>query len=224
MEAAGEAPEDGPRRCGNPACPDPTSTSRLQCLPKDFMGDCIPGAKHFHRQKGPCARWCGFRDAPKKAGRKRSAETMMAIPVGKQLDSDKCPPPILRTIDELWGCRWTSCPAHAYRLTRLTSAHIAVRRQTDIYDMPKEERSQPLANGSILEYIVHGEYAWKETDINSVYGAWWISLRTMVREVGEEAVEKKLKEFDDEVKRLRTQAIQDALKDSSSDDEDVDEQ
>ena len=99
-----------------------------------------------------------------------------------------------------------------------------MRWQTDIYDMPKEERSQPLENGSILEYIVHGEYAWKETDTNGVYGAWWTSLRTMVREVGKEAVEKKLTEFDDEVKRLRTQAIQDALKDSSSDDEDVDEQ
>lgn len=119
----------------------------------------------------------------------------MAIPVGKQLDADKCPP-ILRSIDELWGCRLT-----------------------DIYDMRNEERSQPLADGSILEYIVHGEYASKETDTNSRYGAWWMSLRTMVRQVGKEVVEKKLDDFEDEVKRLRTQAIEDALEDSSSDDD-----
>ena len=41
--------------------------------------------------------------------------------------------------------------------------------------MRTEERSQPLTDGSILEYIVHGEFAWKETDVNSTYGAWWMS-------------------------------------------------
>ena len=82
-----------------------------------------------------------------------------------------------------------------------------------------EERSQPLTDGSILEYIVHGEFAWKESDINSTYGAWWISLRTIVREVGAEAVEEKLEEFDDEIKRLRAQAMKEAVEDSSDDDE-----
>ena len=46
--------------------------------------------------------------------------------------------------------------------------------------MRMEERSQPLTDGSILEYIVHGEFAWKETDVNSTYGAWWMSLRTFM--------------------------------------------
>ena len=85
--------------------------------------------------------------------------------------------------------------------------------------MRMEERSQPLTDGSILEYIVHGEFAWKESDINSTYGAWWMSLRTIVREVGAEAVEEKLEEFDDEIKRLRAQAIKEAVEDSSDDDE-----
>ena len=57
------------------------------------------------------------------------------------------------------------------RLHELTPPHIAARRLTDIYEMRMEERSQPLANGSILEYIVHGEYAWKKSDTNSTCGA-----------------------------------------------------
>lgn len=85
--------------------------------------------------------------------------------------------------------------------------------------MRMEERSQPLTDGSILEYIVHGEFAWKESDINSTYGAWWISLRTIVQEVGAEAVEEKLEEFEDEIKRLRAQAIKEAVEDSSDDNE-----
>ena len=59
----------------------------------------------------------------------------------------------------------------------------------------------------------------KETDVNSTYGAWWMSLRTIVREVGAEAVEEKLEEFDEEVDRLRAQAIKEALEDSSEDEE-----
>ena len=85
--------------------------------------------------------------------------------------------------------------------------------------MRTEERSQPLADGSILEYVVHGEYARKKTDTNSTYGAWWTPLRIMVRQVGKEVVEKKLVEFDEEVKRLRTRAIINALEDSSLDDD-----
>ena len=56
------------------------------------------------------------------------------------------------------------------------------------------------------------------SDINSTYGAWWISLRTIVQEVGAEAVEEKLEEFEDEIKRLRAQAIKEAVEDSSDDD------
>ena len=85
--------------------------------------------------------------------------------------------------------------------------------------MRTEERSQPLTDGSILEYIVHGEFAWKETDVNSTYGAWWMSLRTIVRAVGAKAVEAKLEEFDEEIKRLRAQAIKEAEEDSSDDEE-----
>lgn len=201
------------RRCGNPDCLDPNSTSRLQKIPESFTGDRL--SEYFHRQRAACARWCGFKEPPKKPGRKRKDATL-AIPVGKRLDTDRCPP-ILRSIDTLWGYR---CRRPAARLLPPHSpAHVAARRLADISDMRMEERSQPLTDGSILEYIVHGEFAWKESDINSTYGAWWISLRTIVREVGAEAVEEKLEEFDDEIKRLRAQAIKEAVEDSSDDDE-----
>ena len=44
-------------------------------------------------------------------------------------------------------------------------------------------------------------------------------LRRMVKEVGKEAVEEKLEEFDNEVKQLQAQVIDDAFGDSSSDEE-----
>ena len=65
-------------------------------------------------------------DAPKKAGRKRLAETMMVIPVGTQLDADKCPP-ILRSIDELWGYRCTSPAARTLTWIHATHPRILPR-------------------------------------------------------------------------------------------------
>ena len=54
-----------------------------------------------------------------------------------------------------------------------------------------------------------------------VTSTWWMSLRTKVREVGDEAVKAKLEEFDDEVNRLRAQpqAINEAPEDSSEDED-----
>ena len=89
----------------------------------------------------------------------------------------------------------------------------------DISEIRAEERRQPLEDGTILEYIVHGKFAFKDTDINDTCGAWWMSLRRMVREVGKEVVEEKLEEFDHEVKQLQAQTIDDAFGDSSSDEE-----
>ena len=99
---------------------------------------------------------------------------------------------------------------------------FCARRLVDISEMRAEERRQPLEDGSILEFLVHGEFAYKDSDINSTYGAWWMSLRTIVREVGAEAVEEKLEEFDEEIKRLRAQAIKEAEEDSSDDEDSED--
>ena len=197
--------------CGNPNCPDPAGTARLQYIPKGWTGQRVPGATSFHRGKADCRRHFGFQLPPQIPGRKRKEETL-TIPVGKRLEADKCPP-ILRSIDELWGYRCTPLAPYAY--TPPHTACCRAGRRTDISEMRKEERSQPLP-GSTIEYIVHGEFAWQESDQNSTYGAWWVPLRYMVQEVGKEEVEKKLDEFDIEVKKMRALVI-DAVANSSED-------
>ena len=106
----------------------------------------------------------------------------------------------------------------AHRLTLGTACCLNVAAPAGEPTFPRcarRERSQPLP-GSIIEYIVHGEFAWQEDDTNSTYGAWWVPLRSMVEEVGKEEVEQKLDEFDAEVKRLRSLVI-DAVANSSED-------
>ena len=85
--------------------------------------------------------------------------------------------------------------------------------------MEREDKQQPLTDGALMEYIVHGEFAYKKSDINGTFGAWWVPLRKMVKELGKEVVEQKLEELDNEIKRIRAQTIEDAVVDSSSDEE-----
>ena len=38
--------------------------------------------------------------------------------------------------------------------------------------MEREDKQQPLTDGALMEYIVHGEFAYKESDVNGTFGAW----------------------------------------------------
>ena len=62
------------------------------------------------------------------------------------------------------------------------------RRKCDIPCMSREDRAQPLGNDVIIEYIVHGKFFYKESDVNAVPGAWWVPLRRMVKQLGAEYV------------------------------------
>ena len=94
-----------------------------------------------------------------------------------------------------------------------------MHRLVDLSIMEREDKQQPLTDGALMEYIVHSEFAYKESDINGTFGAWWVPLRKMVKELGKEVVEQKLEELDNEIKQIRMQTIDDANVDSSSDEE-----
>ena len=94
-----------------------------------------------------------------------------------------------------------------------------MHRLVDLSIMEREDKQQPLTDSALMEYIVHGEFAYKESDVNSTFGAWWVPLRKMVKELGKEVVEQKLEELDNEIKQIQAQTIDDANVDSSSDEE-----
>ena len=94
-----------------------------------------------------------------------------------------------------------------------------MHRLVDLSIMEREDKQQPLTDGALMEYIVHGEFAYKKSDINGTFGAWWVPLRKMVKELGKEVVEQKLEDLDNEIKQIRMQTIDDANVDSSSDEE-----
>ena len=88
----------------------------------------------------------------------------------------------------------------------------------DLASMGQQDRIQPL-NGAVIEYIVHGYFYFKEEDQNGIHGAWWVPLRKMVKQLGQEYVEEKLDEFEMEMQRLKKDAIARVVAGDSSDDE-----
>ena len=200
--------------CGNPRCESPGDNVRLQFIPAGFAGEVRPGAICFHLKRADCRRHF-LGGEPGKAGRpaKRGSETTR-IPVGKALAVEPCPP-IIDSIDEVWGYRCATAPASA--ILRLHSLTIfAARRLCDPAAMGPEDRSQPL-QGAVIEYIVHGYFYWRETDTNGTHGAWWVPLRTMVNQLGQEYVEQKLEEFEMEMLRLKKDEIARAVAGESDD-------
>ena len=93
---------------------------------------------------------------------------------------------------------------------------FAARRLCDLGEMGPEDRIQPL-NGAVIEYIVHGYFYFREEDQNGTHGAWWVSLRDMVQQLGKEYVEEKLQHFEQEMQRMKDDAIARALDEDSSD-------
>ena len=49
-----EAAVPDEKRCANPACPDPSSTSRLQCLPAGLSGGCGWGERSTFIARRSC--------------------------------------------------------------------------------------------------------------------------------------------------------------------------
>ena len=94
-----------------------------------------------------------------------------------------------------------------------------MHRLVDLSIMEREDRQLPLTDGALMEYIVHGEFAYKESDVNGTFGAWWVPLRRMVKELGKEVVEKELETMDNEAKHIRATVFDDADEDSSSDED-----
>ena len=127
--------------------------------------------------------------------------------MGKRLAGDECPP-IIRRSDELWGHRCAACPA---RLCTPPHRCFCERRLVDISEMRAEDRSQPLSNGASLEYLVLGEFAYRESDVNGTFGAWWVTLGKMIKELGKELVEQELEVRDSEAVQRRVQVIDNAL-------------
>ena len=83
---------------------------RLQFIPAGFAGEVRAGATCFHLKRADCRRHF-LGGEPGKPGRpaKRSGE-VTRIPVGKALAVERCPP-IIDSIDEVWGYRCATAPA-----------------------------------------------------------------------------------------------------------------
>ena len=72
--------------------------------------------------------------------------------------------------------------------------------------------------GAVIEYCVHGHFFRSEADENGRYGAWWVPLRRLVRQLGKEEVKEKVAEFKAELARLESDVIARAEEEDDSSD------
>lgn len=206
--------------CGNPRCTSPEKNVRLQLIPQGFVGIVRPGATCFHRKRADCCRHF-MGGEPGKPGRpsKRVCADIVLPGRGKLTAIDPCPP-IVAEIDELWGIRCVPCPRFAYVPQAQRLRFATVHRYCDISEMSGEHRGNNL-QGAVIEYCVHGHFFCSETDEKGRYGAWWVPLRRLVKQLGKEEVKERVAEFKAELAKLESAEIARAEEegDSTSDGE-----
>jgi len=190
--------------CGNPSCTSPEKDVRLQLIPEGFAGTVRPGATCFHRKRADCCRYFmgGEPGKPGRPSKRVCADAMLPGRI-KLVAIDPCPP-IVGEIDELWGIRCV--PALALRMCHRLNA-CAVGRYCDISEMSGEHRVNNL-QGAIIEYCVHGHFFCSESDEKGRYGAWWVPLRRLLKQLGKEEVKERVAEFKAELARLESNEIE----------------
>ena len=58
-----------------------------------------------------------------------------------------------------------------------------------------------------IEYLIHGQFKRTEDDRNGLFGAWWLSLDTLVEQLGAEAVQAELEQFEEAQKDARQERM-----------------
>ena len=80
-------------------------------------------------------------------------------------------------------------PAPAPAARDLTSSRLARGRLASIGAMGDEQRGNKLPTSRMrAEYVVHGHFFLSPTDQNARPNAFWVPLRKMLEDVGEDAV------------------------------------
>ena len=69
----------------------------------------------------------------------------------------------------------------------------------------------PWPKSSTLEYAIHGKFLRSADDSNGMFSAYWVPMKKLVLSVGKELVVEKLKEYEEEARRVREEAIDECV-------------
>ena len=96
--------------------------------------------------------------------------------------------------------------AHAARLPCLLPCQLTLplraRRHCNLATMDPVARGNAL-DEKLKEYCIHGHYKRSESDVRGKWGAWWVPLRVLVRQLGSERVREAITAFEAELAEQR---------------------
>ena len=64
---------------------------------------------------------------------------------------------------------------------------------------------------STLEYAIHGKFQRSADDFKGLHSAYWVPLRKLILSLGKELVTEKLKEYEEEERRVREEAVDECI-------------
>ena len=64
---------------------------------------------------------------------------------------------------------------------------------------------------STLEYAIHGKFQRSADDFKGLHSAYWVPLRKLILSLSKELVTEKLKEYEEEERRVREEAVDECI-------------
>ena len=69
----------------------------------------------------------------------------------------------------------------------------------------------PWPKHNSLEYAIHGKFHRSADDSKGLHSAFWVPMKKLVLSLGKELVNEKLKEYEEEARRVREEAIDECV-------------
>jgi uncharacterized protein YbjQ (UPF0145 family) len=69
----------------------------------------------------------------------------------------------------------------------------------------------PWPKHNTLEYAIHGKFHRSADDSKGLHSAFWVPMKKLVLSLGKELVNEKLKEYEEEARRVREEAIDECV-------------
>lgn len=201
-------PLGGP--CSHPECSDPERDGgQWQYVPESVCSERgLIWKQACVCKRAACRRWCGLAPPPQKPGRKRAhgePSNSMALPPPERVPC----PPIIVSVEEIWGVRCTSPVQSADRVPSDCS-FCCLHRHANVDALDEIARSNklPFQLSACIEYAVQGKFRRSLDDTNGVHGCWYVPLKKLVRAIGKDDLTPILEAYEHDLAEARAEALE----------------
>ena len=191
--------------CAAPGCPTPeVHSGQWTKVPDNFNGQLRSGNNGYCCKRVRCRDKVGLQPLTD-AGKKRAMEAAQSAPPGTSGRTTQQPcPPFINEANQIWGLRCAALSAPSSLDAECLARGVGRYANETVTSDPELAGNMLMHNlSTTTEYLVHGHYLRSQNDANGTFGAWYVDLHMLYRDLGKEKTDELLDLFESRQKGIR---------------------